>query len=413
MNASAKAGLMFLLPATALAQSSPPAYDERADALVALSDGEPIELVVTDATVNPSDPVPPCFGIDPTGEDSPTPLHQTVWMQFEAKGTSAYVTTRNSRGDAPEACLAVYRIEEGELVQLASSDHPTLADSTQTSLCVEGLVSSETLYVMIAMPYAVQIPASVVVEVVDGCPGWKTAPCYAPDGTCSIKSIWDCSAANGFWHEQGETCFVGFCEEWEPNDTCGTAEPLGPDPEYLQIDNVCASNDIETSWFGLQSSCNRGIWYSVTGDGGQFKVTACSMWGEFETALAVFCGSCGSPDFLRFAVNNTLCGDGDMTGSSIEWCTELGVEYLVLVAGAGEQGNYGRIELTFEKPGPCDIPSVCCRPDVDHGGVVDADDIFQFLDLWFLGDLRADFDRSGVVNADDIFAFLDAWFAGC
>ena len=58
-----------------------------------------------------------------------------------------------------------------------------------------------------------------------------------------------------------------------------------------------------------------------------------------------------------------------------------------------------------------------CDADIDSSGSVDADDIFAFLDSWFLQNgqsgpgLSADFDGSGAVDADDIFVFLDAWFA--
>ncbi len=64
-----------------------------------------------------------------------------------------------------------------------------------------------------------------------------------------------------------------------------------------------------------------------------------------------------------------------------------------------------------------------CGADIDNSGVVNIDDIFIFLNLWFAGcdgqggppcnGLSADVDNSGVVSIDDIFLFLNLWFAGC
>lgn len=60
-----------------------------------------------------------------------------------------------------------------------------------------------------------------------------------------------------------------------------------------------------------------------------------------------------------------------------------------------------------------------CAADFNGNREITADDIFFFLDAWFVqqgqsaGNLSADFNRSGVVTADDIFAFLDSWFRPC
>lgn len=52
-----------------------------------------------------------------------------------------------------------------------------------------------------------------------------------------------------------------------------------------------------------------------------------------------------------------------------------------------------------------------CSCDADGDRKVTADDIFVFLDKWFVSDAAADFNRTDGVTADDIFAFLDCWFA--
>lgn len=55
-----------------------------------------------------------------------------------------------------------------------------------------------------------------------------------------------------------------------------------------------------------------------------------------------------------------------------------------------------------------------CPADINHSCSVTVQDIFDFLDAWFAGDLqRADFDSNGTIAVQDIFDFLAAWFAGC
>jgi hypothetical protein len=66
------------------------------------------------------------------------------------------------------------------------------------------------------------------------------------------------------------------------------------------------------------------------------------------------------------------------------------------------------------------VPTIAipCPLDVTGNGVVDADDIFAFISIWFTANpgstcsgCQADWDGNGTVDADDIFAYLDDWFA--
>jgi len=51
--------------------------------------------------------------------------------------------------------------------------------------------------------------------------------------------------------------------------------------------------------------------------------------------------------------------------------------------------------------------------DFDTSGAVTVQDIFDFLNAWFVGSINADINYSGAVTVQDIFDFLNAWFAGC
>ncbi len=59
------------------------------------------------------------------------------------------------------------------------------------------------------------------------------------------------------------------------------------------------------------------------------------------------------------------------------------------------------------------MPILDCRPDFNGDGTLSVQDIFDFLNGWFNGNLRTDFNFSGTRNVQDIFDFLGAWFAGC
>jgi hypothetical protein len=54
-----------------------------------------------------------------------------------------------------------------------------------------------------------------------------------------------------------------------------------------------------------------------------------------------------------------------------------------------------------------------CRPDYNTDGVVTVQDIFDFLNGWFVSAPSADYNTDGVVTVQDIFDFLNGWFAGC
>ncbi|MCC6322423.1 MAG: hypothetical protein IT438_13420 [Phycisphaerales bacterium] len=59
------------------------------------------------------------------------------------------------------------------------------------------------------------------------------------------------------------------------------------------------------------------------------------------------------------------------------------------------------------------IEITVCLPDINSSGSVTVQDIFDFLSLYFSGDLAADYNNSFSVTVQDIFDFLAGYFAGC
>jgi hypothetical protein len=56
---------------------------------------------------------------------------------------------------------------------------------------------------------------------------------------------------------------------------------------------------------------------------------------------------------------------------------------------------------------------VCCPADYNNNGIMEVQDIFDFINAWFMGAPTTDFDHSGVLEVQDIFSFLNVWFTGC
>lgn len=50
--------------------------------------------------------------------------------------------------------------------------------------------------------------------------------------------------------------------------------------------------------------------------------------------------------------------------------------------------------------------------DTNCDGTLSVQDIFDFLNLWFIGSLDADYNGTGDLSVQDIFDYLTAWFAG-
>jgi hypothetical protein len=55
--------------------------------------------------------------------------------------------------------------------------------------------------------------------------------------------------------------------------------------------------------------------------------------------------------------------------------------------------------------------TLTCRCDWNGSGVLEVQDIFDFINAWFAG--HGDFNSDGVLTVSDIFDFLNCWFASC
>mmetsp|Transcript_19106 Transcript_19106/g.54263 ORF Transcript_19106/g.54263 Transcript_19106/m.54263 type:complete len:1019 (-) Transcript_19106:109-3165(-) len=111
-----------------------------------------------------------------------------------------------------------------------------------------------------------------------------------------------------------------------------------------------------------------GVWYSVVGNGQIISATTCDESTNFDTQITVFEGDCFiTPDVADQGDVPLQCvtgNDQSACGSSsfVEWQSELGVVYRILVHGYGSRvGDFALIvSTTFTEapsPSPSSVPS--------------------------------------------------------
>lgn len=112
--------------------------------------------------------------------------------------------------------------------------------------------------------------------------------------------------------------------------------------------------------------------------------------------------------------NNVPLVDGPLAGSPGTIVSGAATSTLSLNGPAAAQPATYRLRLTNACGTVLSNAAVVGTPlvsDYDGDGTVTVEDLFDFLDAWFLSDLSADLDDDGTVTVVDLFDFLDAWFA--
>jgi hypothetical protein len=107
-----------------------------------------------------------------------------------------------------------------------------------------------------------------------------------------------------------------------------------------------------------------GVWYSVVGTGNTMTATTCGDFYGYDTKISVYCRGCD--DLYCIGGNDDYCYDGaSFFLSTFIWCSEPGVEYLILVHGYG--GASGPFELQVYDDGVACVPDIICpaRPAND------------------------------------------------
>lgn len=147
------------------------------------------------------------------------------------------------------------------------------------------------------------------------------------------------------------------------------------------------------------TATGKGVWvrYVPTQTG---AATFTTLGSSFDTVLSVH-STCPTT-----AADPVITCNDDTTGignaSSVSFDAVAGTAYLINVRGFSIAAGTFVLNSSL-------VPY--CPADWNHSGVRDVQDVFDFLDAWFIG--TGDFDGDGQRTVQDIFDFLDAWFMGC
>jgi len=142
------------------------------------------------------------------------------------------------------------------------------------------------------------------------------------------------------------------CLETAPNISCASAEAVAINEDGW---GSTVGHNVEGSYFDgypcdvQVTSCV--LWYQVTGNGNWFSATTCDERTNFDTQIHVFTGNCG--ELACVTANDDMGGYYDDSGnfiyycpesglaSSVEWCTQPGVVYYIMVSGwDGRTGDF-------------------------------------------------------------------------
>lgn len=142
-----------------------------------------------------------------------------------------------------------------------------------------------------------------------------------------------------------------------PNDECADAITVDV-PSMTMGTTIGATED--NDFPGCEVAVTSpGVWYSVIGTGSVMSADVCDA-ADFDSKISIYCGDCEVP----------VCVAGDDDGCSVmdsgiddlrsyvEWCSQAGAEYLILVHGFG--GDSGNFVLNVMSHGGTCEPEVNC-----------------------------------------------------
>jgi hypothetical protein len=215
---------------------------------------------------------------------------------------------------------------------------------------------------------------SPYVATLECAPGSGGGACCLPEFTCQlVNSEAECDGLGGTFLCAAD---CSACPLPPPtNEDCASAEALTL-PAAVVGDTSQATPTNEISCSGV-SQASPDVWYSVAGDGSTITASLCGS--AYDTAIDVYCGSCGS---LTCVVGvDDFCG----LQSQASWCAQAGATYYIRVSGFF--GAVGTFTLNVSSDGiPC-VATVQCLP---QGACCTQDGCFITTEVGCEGDYQGD-----------------------
>ncbi len=220
------------------------------------------------------------------------------------------------------------------------------------------------------------------------------------------------ATSNFFWLLLGNTTFPV-----PANDLCTAAISVNANSQ-TDGDSRGSTNDNQTICITPPfTQTAGGVWYNVVGTGETILIDLCSA--SYDSIVAVYCGDCAGT-MTCVAADDDGCGiDGG--GSTLQFCSQSGTTYHILVTGFG--GATGTFTMVLQSGGGSCTPSVSCqanpcagiiRGDANGDGQVNNFDIDAFVQALTSGTCTAnptcrcrnDINQDGQVNNFDIDPFV-------
>ncbi len=178
--------------------------------------------------------------------------------------------------------------------------------------------------------------------------------------------------------------------------TCGLASPNMTNPMLHIMFEDC---------LGAVHVCDDNTSGCTVGGSQQAQITGYPMNPGDTVAIRISQSGANSPG------TNALSGTGQL---NIFGTTNCGAccngSNCSATSAAGCTGSFQGVGSTCGTPGN---PTTCCPANFNGVGGVTVQDIFDFLNDYFLSLPSADFNGMGGVTVQDIFDFLAAYFTGC
>lgn len=198
-----------------------------------------------------------------------------------------------------------------------------------------------------------------------------------------------------------------------PNDLCASATTVGNGTTTFET--AGATTDGPTIAAGCAitpplSTIQSDIWFRYTApQSGPTRVSLCGS--QFDTVLAVSAGTCPSGPYSVIACSDDApCIPGSVANtifSSLTFPASANQTYLIRVGSRNGVEGSGVLSIAQGN---------LCACDFDRSGTISPQDIFDFLNAWFLQLSTADFNGNSMIDPQDLFDFLNCWFSrpsGC
>jgi len=214
--------------------------------------------------------------------------------------------------------------------------------------------------------------------------------CCLPTGGCEIRLIDDCIAANGTYQGDGVDCSAVNCPQ--PMGACcfGTScinltsgDCTLAGGTYLGNGTLCSG-----------SACPTGACCLTSGACVVATSAACTAQGGLFRGVGATCGTANCPP----PIGACCLANGN--------CLVLSSTNCALIAGSRFAGGGTNCATGCRPP---------CRPDFNRDGVLDPDDLADYISCFFSNPpcAAADYNGDALADPDDLADFISAFFAGC